>query len=109
MKVITAVQTEGYGYGMYSEHTIGTECFQNIRVLLNKVAETTVFVTFIREVPGSNVGRATVYLASVFLSLSSGHPGKYRDSIHDWVHIFFFDALLNSSLTCRLTIRRQPI
>jgi len=87
MKVIKAVQTKGYGYGMYSEHTIGTECFQNIRLLLNKVAETIVFVTLIREVPGSNVGRATVYLASVLLSLSSAHPGNYRDRIHDWAHI----------------------
>lgn len=109
MKVIKTVQTKGYGYGMYSEHSIGTECFQNIRVLLNKVAETIVFVTCIREVPGSNVGRATVYLASVFLSLSSGRPGKYRDSIHDWAHISFFETLLNSSATCRPASRRQTI
>jgi hypothetical protein len=47
MMVIKAVQTKGYGYGMYSEHTIGTDCFQNIRVFLIKVAETTVFVTCI--------------------------------------------------------------
>jgi hypothetical protein len=109
MKVIKAVQTKGYGYGMYSELTIDTECFQNIRILLNKVAETTVFVICVREVPGSNVGRATVYLASVFFSLSSGHPGKYRDSIHDWAHITYFDTLLNSSVTCRPAIRRQTV
>jgi len=89
MKVIKAVQTKGYGYGMFSEHTIGTECFQNIRILLNKVAETTVFVTRIWEVAGSNVGRATVCLASALLSLPAAHPGKYRDSIHDWAHITF--------------------
>ena len=77
MKVIKAVQTKGYGYGMYSAHTICTECFQNIRILLNKVAETTVFVTCLREVLGSNVGRATVYLAFLFFSLFLGHPGKY--------------------------------
>lgn len=94
---------------MYSGHTIGTEYFQNIRLLVNKVDEMTMSVNCIREVPGSNAGRATVYLASVFLSLSSGHPGKYRDSIHDWAHITFFDTLLNSSVTCRPAIRRQTI
>lgn len=65
MKVIKAVQTKGYGYGVYSEHTIGTECFQNIHLLLNQVAETTVFVTCIREVPGSNVGRAKTPLLTL--------------------------------------------
>jgi len=89
MKVIKAVQTKGYGYGMFSEHTIGTECFQNIRMLLNKVAEKTVFVTRTREVAGSNVGHATVYLPSAPLSSSSAHPCKYRDSVHDWAHITF--------------------
>lgn len=36
MKVIKAVQTKGYGYGMFSEHTIGTECFQNISRITEK-------------------------------------------------------------------------
>jgi hypothetical protein len=87
MKVIKAVQRKGYGYGIYSGHTIGTECSQNIRMLLSEVADMTVFLTCIREVPGSNVGRATVYLASVFLSLSSAHPGKHRDNIRNWAQI----------------------
>ena len=106
MKVIKAVQTKGYGYEMQLEHAIGTECFQNIRILLNKVAETKVFVICIREVPGSKVGHATVYLVSVFLSLSSAHPGKYRDSIHNWAHVTSFDALLNPLVTCLPAIRR---
>lgn len=79
--------------------------FPNIRALLNKVAETIVFVTCIREVPGLNAGRATVYIASVFLS-SSAHPSKYRDSIHNWAHVTYFDTILNSLVTCRPAIRR---
>jgi hypothetical protein len=106
MKVIKAVQTKGYGYGIYSGHSVGTECFQNIRLLVGEVAEMIVSLIRVQEVPGSNVCRATVYLASGFLSLSSADPDKYRDTVRNWTQVACFSTPLNSLFTCRPAFRR---
>ena len=98
MKVIKAIQTKGYDYGIYSEHNVGTGCSEKTRMLLGNEAEMAVFLTCTWEIPGS-------MLAASPCTLPQYSRGKYRDSIR----IASLNTILNLLFACRSAIRRYTV